>query len=56
VCASPSAANVEEIIDGKKTGKWICPDGGRPYAKQFPDDAPTTEGGLAWPRLPGASS
>jgi hypothetical protein len=28
---------VEEVIDEKKTGKWICPDGGRPYGKQLVD-------------------
>jgi hypothetical protein len=44
---------IEEILDGKKTGKWICPDGGLSYNRQFPDDAATTEGGLRWPRLPG---
>ena len=45
---------IEEIVDGKKTGKWICPDGGRPNNKQYPDDAATAEGpGLPWPRPPG---
>jgi hypothetical protein len=24
-------------VNGVKTGKWICPDGGRAYAKQFID-------------------
>ena len=23
---------VEEVVDGVKTGKWICPDGGRSYS------------------------
>jgi hypothetical protein len=42
---------LEEVVDGKKTGKWICPDGGLPYNKQFPDDAATADGpGLPWPR------
>ena len=27
-------ASVEEMIDGAKTGKWICPDGGKSYAQQ----------------------
>ena len=26
---------VEEVVDGKKTGKWTCPDGGRSYAEQL---------------------
>jgi|SoiMethySBSTD1v2_1073268.scaffolds.fasta_scaffold1164947_1 hypothetical protein len=26
---------VEEVLDGVKTGKWICPDGGRSYAKHL---------------------
>ena len=25
---------IEEIVDGQKTGKWICPYGGRSYAQQ----------------------
>ena len=29
---------VEEVVDGAKTGKWICPDDGRSYAGQFIDD------------------
>jgi hypothetical protein len=29
---------VEEIVDGAKTGKWICPDGGRPFAKQIVEE------------------
>jgi len=28
---------VEEIVEGTKTGKWICPDGGQPYGKQLVD-------------------
>ena len=31
---------VEEMVDGVKTGKWICPDGGRSYVEQG--------GGGAW--------
>jgi hypothetical protein len=38
---------VEEVVDGVKTGKWICPDGGRSYAKQFIDDTGGVDG--AWP-------
>src|SRR6185295_11190469 len=26
---------VEEVLDGVKTGKWICPDGERSYAKHL---------------------
>ena len=29
---------VEEVVGRMKTGKWICPDGGRSYAKQFIDE------------------
>jgi hypothetical protein len=38
---------IEAVIDGAKTGKWICPDGGRPYAKQFIEDTGRIDG--AWP-------
>jgi len=38
---------IEEVIDGVKTGKWICPPGGRPYAKQFIDETGRVRG--AWP-------
>lgn len=31
---------VEEVLEGVKTGKWICPYGGRSYAQQG--------GGGAW--------
>ncbi len=31
---------VEEMVDGVKTGKWICPDSGRSYVEQG--------GGGAW--------
>ena len=41
---------VEEVVDGEKTGKWICPDGGRSYAKQFLDDTGSIWG--AWPQVP----
>ena len=40
---------VEEGIDGKKTGKWICPDGGRPYARQFIED--TGRAASGWPSV-----
>ena len=36
---------LEEVIDGEKTGKWICPDGGRSYAKQFIDDTGRADSG-----------
>src|SRR5256885_6736819 len=36
---------IEEVIDGEKTGKWICPDGGRSYAKQFIDDTGRADSG-----------
>ena len=39
---------IEEILDGKKTGKWICPDGGRSYAKQFIDDTGSISGAGPW--------
>jgi hypothetical protein len=29
---------VAEVVDGVATGKRICPDGGRSYAKQFIDE------------------
>jgi hypothetical protein len=29
---------IEEAVDGVKTGKWICPDGGRSYAQQILED------------------
>ncbi len=35
---------VEEVIDGAKTGKWVCPYGGRPYAKQFIEDTGSVRG------------
>ncbi len=38
---------VEEVVGGAKTGKWVCPFGGRPYAKQFIDDTGGVHG--AWP-------
>jgi len=38
---------VEEVVNGPKTGKWICPHGGRPYAKQFIEDTGGVNG--AWP-------
>ena len=41
---------IEEVIDGNKTGKWICPHGGRPYAKQFLEDTGSIDG--ATPRVP----
>jgi hypothetical protein len=25
---------VEEVVDGAKTGKWVCPDGGPSYVQQ----------------------
>jgi hypothetical protein len=40
------------MVDGIKTGKWICPDGGRPYAKQFIEDTGDIRGAAAWPRVP----
>ena len=43
---------VEEVSDGAKTGKWICPDDGRPYAKQFVDDTGDIRGAAAWPIIP----
>jgi hypothetical protein len=42
---------IEEVIDGEKTGKWVCPDGGRPYAKQFIDDTGSITGAGPWPIL-----
>jgi hypothetical protein len=38
---------VEEVIDGEKTGMWVCPCCGRPYAKQFIDDTASV-----WRRRP----
>jgi hypothetical protein len=38
---------IEEVVDGAKTGKWICPYGGRSYAKQFIDDTDRVDSG--WP-------
>jgi hypothetical protein len=38
------------VIDGAETGKWVCPYGGRPYAKQFIDD--TGGVGGAAPHVP----
>ena len=34
---------VEEVIDGAKTGKWVCPDGGRTWYQQ---------GARGWPLTP----
>jgi hypothetical protein len=45
-------ALVEEVIDGARTGKWICPDGGRSYAKQFIDDSGHIRGAFRWPDVP----
>jgi hypothetical protein len=45
-------ALVGEVVDGAKTGKWVCPDGGRSYAKQFIDDTGDIRGAWAWPRVP----
>ena len=43
---------VEEMSDGAKTGKWICPDGGRSYAQQFIEDTGDVRGAGAWPIVP----
>jgi len=43
---------IEEVIEGVKTGKWICPHGGRPYAKQFIDDTGRVDGGSPHGTLP----
>jgi hypothetical protein len=43
---------VEEVVDGVKTGKWICPDGGRPYAKQFIEDTGGITGAIVGPIIP----
>ena len=32
---------VEELVDGAKTGKWICPYGGPSYSEQAGPDAAT---------------
>ena len=46
---------VEEIVDGVPTGKWTCPDGGRPYGKQFIEDTGDIFGAGPWiPPLPSA--
>jgi hypothetical protein len=42
---------VEEVVDGAKTGTWICPDGGRSYATQFIEDTGDIRG--AFPSRPG---
>jgi hypothetical protein len=39
---------VVELVDGVATGKWICPDGGRSYAKQFIDETGDTYGAFPW--------
>jgi hypothetical protein len=39
---------VEQVVDGAKTGKWICPDGGRSYAEQFIDDTGDIFGAGPW--------
>jgi hypothetical protein len=38
---------IEEVVDGAKTGKWICRSGGRSYAKQFIEDTGRVDSG--WP-------
>jgi hypothetical protein len=38
---------IEEVVDGAKTGKWICRYGGRSYAKQFIEDTGRVDSG--WP-------
>jgi len=43
---------MEEVVDGVKTGKWICPDGGRPYAKQFIEDTGGITGAIVGPIIP----
>jgi hypothetical protein len=43
---------VEELVDGVKTGRWICPDGGRSYARQFIEDTGDTYGAGSWPIVP----
>jgi len=43
---------VEELVDGVKTGKWICPDGGRSCAKQFIEDTGSVKGAVDWPIIP----
>jgi hypothetical protein len=40
---------VEEVIDGAKIGEWNCPDGGRPYAKQFIDGTGDIRGAAGCP-------
>ena len=37
----------EEVVGGAKTGKWICPHGGRPYARQFLENTGRVDSG--WP-------
>ncbi|HZO40854.1 MAG TPA: hypothetical protein VFE97_16645 [Methylomirabilota bacterium] len=36
---------IEEVVDGAKTGKWICPYGGRSYARQFIEDTGRADSG-----------
>ncbi len=43
---------VEEVVDGRRTGKWICPAGGRPYVKQFVEDTGESYGAFGWSRFP----
>jgi hypothetical protein len=43
---------IEEIVDGATTGTWICPDGGRSYARQFIADTGDVRGAFTWPRVP----
>lgn len=43
---------IEEVVDGARTGKWLCPDGGRSYARQFIEDTGHIGEAAAWPIVP----